>query len=62
MGRIKSSNTIYNVIEQALQNIGRPLTCAELMDRPEVRAAAMERFDADVQIATNKLSDTLDFM
>jgi hypothetical protein len=62
MSIIRSSDEIYGVVENALQNISEPQTCAALMDRPEVRAAAMARYGDDVQIATNKLSDLLAFM
>ena len=62
MQTIRSNNEIYSALETALQKISQPQTCAELMDRPEVRAAALARFGNDVQIATNKLSDTLGFM
>lgn len=32
------------------------------MERPKVRKAAVSRYDKDVQISTNKLSDLLGFM
>jgi hypothetical protein len=62
MSAIKSSDEIYPIIENALTGATSPVTCADLMDRPEVRAAAMRRFGNDIQIATNKLSDLLGFM
>lgn len=62
MSKIKSDEAIYQVIETALTGSTQAQTCAMLMDRPEVRAAAVAKFGADVQIATNKLSDLLGFM
>ena len=60
--KIKSTEAIYHVVEEALSQSEHPQSCAALMDRPEVRAAAVAKFGADVQIATNKLSDILSFM
>ena len=62
MSVIKSNDAIYAALETALSKISHPQTCAQLMERPEIRAAAITRFDKDIQIATNKLSDTLGFM
>jgi hypothetical protein len=62
MAFIKSEDSIYDVIDEALTDVGQPQTCHQLMDNPKVRDAALKRFDSDVQIATNKLSDTLGFM
>ncbi len=62
MAKIKSSNEIYDVIESALTNATNALTAVELMERPEIRRAALERFGSDIQITTNKLSDLLGFM
>lgn len=62
MSAIKSRDETYSVIENALAGAKEPLTCADLMDRPEVRAAVLARFGKDVQISTNKLSDLLGFM
>ena len=59
---IKSSDEIYSVIEKALEGVKEPQTCAALMGRPDVRAAAVARYGDDIQIATNKLSDLLGFM
>lgn len=60
--RIKSTDSIYQVVEEALKNVKEPVTCADLMDNPVVRNAALARFKADLQTSTNKLSDTLGFM
>lgn len=60
--KIKSDDNIYNVVEKALAKQDEPVTCATLMDMPEVKKAAIARFGPDVQIATNKLSDLLGFM
>lgn len=60
--RIKSSAEIYSVVEEAMTGLDKPITCAELMEVPEVRASAVEKFGSDIQIATNKLSDLLGFM
>jgi hypothetical protein len=62
MKKIKSNAEIYSVLEDAMTGLTEPITCAELMDRPEVRASAVEKYGSDVQIATNKLSDHLGFM
>lgn len=62
MSKIKSTEEIYQVVEDALRESTHPQTCASLMDRSEVRAAAVAKYGADVQIATNKLSDVLSFM
>ena len=62
MGRIKSTDSLYDVITSALNNAVRPMTCADLMDIHEVRIAAIERFDKDVQVTTNRVSDRLNFM
>jgi hypothetical protein len=62
MATIRSSDEIYTVLEKAFESSKVPLTCADLMDRPEVKAAALERFGKDIQISTNKLSDMLGFM
>lgn len=62
MAKIKSSNEIYDVIESALTDTPQALTAVELMERPEVRRSAIERFGTDIQITTNKLSDLLGFM
>lgn len=59
---IRSDNEIYSVLEHALREADQPLTCVALMEIPAVRKAALEEFGQDVQIATNKLSDTLGFM
>jgi len=59
---IKSADEVYTAIEDALQDIKEPQTCASLMENPTVRAAVIERFGPDVQEATNKLSDRLSFM
>lgn len=56
---IRSSDSIYQTVEKLLAKATKPMTCADLMDIPEMRDAAMKRFKADQQIATNKLSDTL---
>lgn len=62
MIKIRSSDEIYEILERVLGSSKHMMTCAELMDNPEVRAAALERFGKDVQLTTNKLSDTLGFM
>ena len=60
--RIKSTDSIYQVVEEALKNAKEPLTCVDLMNNPVVKNAALARFKADLQTSTNKLSDTLGFM
>ena len=59
---IQSLSDIYSVVEHALRNAGEPVTCVALMERQDVREAALSEFGDDVQVATNKLSDTLGFM
>lgn len=60
--KIKSDEALYNIVEDVLGNAELPMTCAELMDIPSIRKAAIKRFGDDVQVATNKLSDMLGFM
>lgn len=62
MSRIRSADEIYKVVETALAENNDPQTCAALMERKDVRDAALARFGNDLQIATNKLSDLLGFM
>ena len=62
MAKIKSSDEIYDVVESALTNSPTALTAVDLMERPDVRRSAIERFGTDIQITTNKLSDLLGFM
>lgn len=62
MSLIKSTDGIYDAIDDALSNITVPQSAPSLMDNPAVRQAAMKKFGNDIQIATNKLSDTLGFM
>lgn len=59
---IRSSNEVYQALEQVLRNEEEPLTCVALMERTVVRNAAVQEFGGDVQLATNKLSDVLGFM
>lgn len=59
---IKSSDSLYNLLEEAFTGLTEPVTAVALMERPKIRAASLERFGSDVQIATNKLSDRLGFM
>lgn len=60
--KIRSTEPIYGIVEEALKNSKEPMTCAMLMDQDSVRKAACERFGADVREATNRLSDLLGFM
>lgn len=62
MKPIKSADQIYDAIETALAKANAMQTCADLMENPEVRAAAIDRFGKDIQVTTNKMSDTLGFM
>lgn len=59
---IKSPDEIYEVLSRAFEGCKTPLTCVDLMDNPEVRAAAINRWGSDIQESTEKLSDTLGFM
>jgi hypothetical protein len=60
--KIRSTEPIYGVVEDALKNSEEPMTCAMLMDQEDVRRAACERFGNDIREATNRLSDLLGFM
>ena len=61
--KIRSENSIYQVISGiSMSSAKAPMTCAELMEIPEMRAAAIEKFGSDIQVATNKLSDMLGFL
>ncbi len=62
MKRIRSEDEIYNVLEKHVSKAVSPITAPELMEIAEVRDTAKERFGHDVQVATNKVSDTLGFM
>ena len=59
---IRSTDSIYQVIDKVIRAAAAPMSAPELMDIPEVRKAATARFCHDIQIAVNKLSDTLGFM
>lgn len=59
---IRSMNEIYQVVEKVLKKASEPMTCTALMDEADVRKAATHEFGADLQVATNKLSDVLGFM
>lgn len=59
---IRSENEIYGTLERALRAANEPLTCTDLMEIPNVRARVLSEFGDDIQLATNKLSDTLGFM
>lgn len=61
---IKSPDEIYEVLDKVFESgsVTSPLTCVDLMDRPAVRGAAINRWGSDIQEATEKLSDTLGFM
>lgn len=59
---IRSSKTVYQLIEKHLQDSAEPLTCVELMEFPDLRQAAFEEYGNDIQLATNKVSDALGFM
>lgn len=41
--KIKSTDSIYQVIEEALKGATTPQTCVDLMNNPVIRAAAMKR-------------------
>ena len=49
MVKIRSQERIYGVVEEALKSNEESMTCAVLMDRNDVRAAACERFGSDVR-------------
>lgn len=59
---IRSQNEIYERLDEAFDKFKDPMTCVDLMEIPEVRAAALSRWGKDVQEATEKLSDTIAFM
>lgn len=60
--KVRSDNNIYQVIDEVLKKASAPMTCAELMEVPEIREAAVEKFGSNIQVATNKLSDILGFL
>lgn len=59
---VRSSKTVYQLIEKHLQDSETPLTCVDLMEFPDLRQAALDEYGSDIQQATNKLSDALGFM
>ena len=59
---IKSSERIYQLLYAKLETATQPMTCADLMDSPEIRTVALERWGDDVPGAVAKLSDHLGFM
>jgi hypothetical protein len=59
---IRSQNEIYECLDKVFDSATEPLTCVDIMENPEVRAAAVSRWGKDIQEATEKLSDTLGFM
>lgn len=62
MTPIKSADEIYSAIENALAKASTVQTCADLMEDPAVRNAAVERYGTDIQTTTNKVSNVLGFM
>lgn len=62
MRAIRSDDQIYTVLDDFLEKASSPVTCADLMDIPDVRAAAIVRWGKDIQRCREKLSDTLGFM
>ena len=40
---IKSNDSLYDVLEEALTGLKEPITAAALMERPKVRASAIEQ-------------------
>lgn len=59
---IKSNEEIYAVLTEKLEKVSQPITCVDAMDNPEIRAAALRRWGADLPAATMKLSDHLGYM
>lgn len=59
---IRSIKEIYQVLEQHLRKSGRPMTCVDLMDIPEIRETAIAEYGKDIRITTNKVSDALGLM
>lgn len=59
---IKSPRNTYQLIEHYLKQTDRPLTCVQLMEHQDLRAAAIEEYGDDIQVAQNKVSDALGFM
>lgn len=50
------------MLEQALRNSPTPLTVSELLDLPDVRAAAIAEYGNDVRVYTDRLSNALGLM
>ena len=49
---IKSQNEIYERLDEVFDILTEPVTCVDLMERPEIREAA--RWGKDIQYATEK--------
>lgn len=59
---IRSTRSIYQLVEDKLGSSDSPLTVTTLMDDMDIRREALSEFGDDVRTATNKLSDVLGFM
>ena len=59
---IRSDKQIYRVLEKRLRDTTTPLTCTDLIDRPDIRREFQKEYGEDSQILTNKLSDALGLM
>ena len=62
MNVVRSEDQIYEVLFAAFEKIDRPLSCTELLEMPDVRAAAINRWGKDIRNTSEKLSDTLGFL
>lgn len=59
---IRSDSDMYKYLDEVFEAAKGPLTCVDLMDNPNVRAEAINRWGKDIQYATEKLSDMLGYM
>lgn len=60
--KIHSQREIYQVIEQHLREASKPLTVSELLDLPDMRAAAIAEYGNEVRVYTDRLSNALGLM
>ncbi len=60
--KIHSQREIYQVVEQRLRESSKPLTVSELLDLPDVRAAAIAEYGDEVRRYTDRLSNALGLM
>ncbi len=62
MKPVRSTDAIYPALTTAFENAKQPLTCADLCDIPEVRAAAVNRWGTDMKTVSEQVSNVLGFL